>query len=137
MSFGIVPLQKRHGEWMVLLVHHIAGHWSFPKGHAEEGESERATAARELEEETGLSVERFPSCPPVEEVYVFHHAGQRIEKRVRYFVALVTGKEYPQLDELFGCDWFTFDAAMERLTFVNTRELLEEVREWMQTDSLE
>lgn len=127
MSYGIVPLQKRDGTWKVLLVHHIAGHWSFPKGHRERGESEIETASRELEEETGLTVEKLLDLPPVEETYIFHHAGRRIEKKVRYFVALVGGKEYPQLDELFGCDWFAFEEAREKLTFSNTRDLLDAV----------
>jgi len=131
MSYGIVPLQKRGGVLKVLLVHHIAGHWSFPKGHREGGESERETACRELEEETGLYVEKFLDLPPLEETYIFHHAGKRIEKKVRYFVALVSGKEYPQLDELFGCDWFEFDAAGEKLTFSNTRDLLDAVGQQM------
>lgn len=118
---------------MVLLVHHIAGHWSFPKGHAEAGESERETAARELEEETGLHIEKLFDIEPLEEAYVFHHAGRRIEKKVRYFVAEVAGKEYPQLDELFGCDWFTLDDADTKLSFVNTKEILDQVREKLKT----
>ncbi len=32
------------------------GHWGFPKGHTEAGENEYETAAREIFEETGLSV---------------------------------------------------------------------------------
>lgn len=128
MSYGIVPLQKRRGVWRVLLVHHIAGHWSFPKGHSEQGESDVETASRELAEETGLRVETLLDMPPLEEEYVFHYAGRRIKKRVCYFVALVAGKEYPQLDELFGCDWFTIEEAKEKLTFSNTRELLDKVQ---------
>lgn len=131
ISYGIVPLQKRDGVWKILLVHHIAGHWSFPKGHREEGESEVETASRELEEETGLHVDKLLDFPPLEEAYVFHHAGKRIKKKVRYFIALVSGKEYPQLDELFGCDWFTFEKAREKLTFSNTRDLLDEVEKQM------
>src|SRR5919201_1010667 len=33
---------------------HGGGTWSFPGGHADEGESPKASALRELEEETGL-----------------------------------------------------------------------------------
>jgi mutator protein MutT len=33
---------------------YLAGHWDFPSGHVEQGEDMRATAARELQEETGL-----------------------------------------------------------------------------------
>ena len=37
------------------------GHWDFPKGHVEDGETELQTALRELAEETGITdVEVFP-----------------------------------------------------------------------------
>lgn len=32
------------------------GHWGFPKGHVEEGESEQESAKREVLEETGLNI---------------------------------------------------------------------------------
>ena len=40
----------------VLLLQYPQGHWSFPKGHVEEGDSNHhSTAQRELEEETGIT----------------------------------------------------------------------------------
>ena len=40
----------------ILLLLYPQGHWDFPKGHVEEGDVDRrATAARELQEETGFS----------------------------------------------------------------------------------
>ena len=39
----------------ILLLQYPQGHWSFPKGHIEEGETNHhATASRELAEETGI-----------------------------------------------------------------------------------
>ena len=32
----------------------LQGHWDFPKGHVDKGETEVETAIRELEEETGV-----------------------------------------------------------------------------------
>lgn len=126
LSYGIVPLKQFEGQWRVLLVHHIAGHWSFPKGHPEEGESPKETANRELHEETGLKVVTFLSEEPLEEKYVFSHQKEKILKTVRYFIAQVDGKEYPQLDELFGCEWFSFDQAREKISFPNTEALLDQ-----------
>ena len=45
----------------VLLLRHSplssrgGGHWDFPKGHIDDGETEIQTALRELEEETGIA----------------------------------------------------------------------------------
>ena len=41
----------------VLLIQQTEGHWGFPKGHVEEGETELETAIREVKEETNLDVE--------------------------------------------------------------------------------
>ncbi len=126
LSYGIIPLKRFEGQWRVLLVHHIAGHWSFPKGHPEEGESPKETASRELHEETGLKVVAFLSEELLEEKYVFSYQKEKILKTVRYFIAQVDGKEYPQLDELFGCEWFSFDEAREKISFPNTEALLDQ-----------
>ena len=126
LSYGIIPLKKFEGKWRVLLVHHIAGHWSFPKGHPEEKEAPKQTADRELHEETGLKVVRFLCEDPLEEQYIFSHRKEKIVKTVRYFIAQVDGKEYPQLDEIFGCEWFSFEEAREKISFPNTEALLDQ-----------
>ena len=55
-SCGVLVLRQQEDElYVVLLRHRFGGHWSFPKGHVEAGESERQTALREVREETGLT----------------------------------------------------------------------------------
>ncbi len=46
-SFGIVPVHERDGVRRFLLIQHLGGHWGFPKGHPEKGESPVETARRE------------------------------------------------------------------------------------------
>ena len=56
-SCGAIVYRKYHGNTEILLIKHInSGHWSFPKGHVEAGESEAETARREIKEETNFSV---------------------------------------------------------------------------------
>ena len=38
-----------------LLIQYPHGHWEFPRGHVEDGESELDTAYREIEEEVGIT----------------------------------------------------------------------------------
>ena len=56
-SCGAVMLRKNEERYEVLLVKHLASHWGFPKGHMEKGEDEKATARREVLEETGIHID--------------------------------------------------------------------------------
>jgi ADP-ribose pyrophosphatase YjhB (NUDIX family) len=61
VGVGAVIVEKRDGEARVLLVKRAAppllGEWSLPGGVVELGETLRAAAEREAQEETGLTVE--------------------------------------------------------------------------------
>ena len=41
----------------ILVIQQAEGHWGFPKGHVEAGETEVQTAIREIKEETNYDVE--------------------------------------------------------------------------------
>ena len=56
-SCGAIVYRKFHGNTEILLIKHVnSGHWSFPKGHVEAGETEIETAKREVMEETAIDV---------------------------------------------------------------------------------
>ena len=46
-------------ETKFLLLHYASGHWDFPKGNVEAGETEVETVKREIFEETGITDIRF------------------------------------------------------------------------------
>ena len=56
-SCGAIVFRCPADKLEVLLLKHRNGHWDFPKGHVEPGESEQETALREVREESGLTVE--------------------------------------------------------------------------------
>ena len=45
---------KKSGDVEILLIQDAKDRWTIPKGHIEEGETAKETAAREIGEETGL-----------------------------------------------------------------------------------
>jgi 8-oxo-dGTP pyrophosphatase MutT (NUDIX family) len=45
------------------------GHWGFPKGHVEEGESVEKTAIREVKEETGLDFDLVEGFERMAHIY--------------------------------------------------------------------
>ena len=78
-SCGCIVIDGRN----VLLVKQTKGHWSFPKGHMEEGESEIQTAVREVKEETNVDAIPDETKRYVEE-YLMDNGNM---KQVIYFVS--------------------------------------------------
>ena len=65
-SCGIVLFREEESstnkpQRKYLILHYPGGHFDFPKGHVEKGEerAEKATALRELEEETDIKKVEF------------------------------------------------------------------------------
>jgi bis(5'-nucleosidyl)-tetraphosphatase len=56
-SAGIITYKTDNDHIEYLLLQYGAGHWDFPKGHIEAGETQQETAHRELQEETGLTAQ--------------------------------------------------------------------------------
>ena len=53
-AYGLVPICSIASGLHYLLILHNKGHWGFPKGHKDAGESDLETACREFREEVGL-----------------------------------------------------------------------------------
>ncbi len=128
-SFGIIPIHEKAGSRRFLLIHQKKGHWSFPKGHADPGETPAQTALRELAEETGVeSVELFSDEVFIERYAFITKKGQHIDKTVTFFIGLVDDPTVTiQPDEVQDHAWLTADQARDRLTFPEARELLARV----------
>ena len=103
----------------VLLVKHQKGHWGFPKGHVEENETEMETAIREVKEETNLDVEIVDNKRYTEE-YITDKGN---EKEVVYFYAKKIGGEiYSQEEEVSETKWFSFEDALQIITYKESKE---------------
>lgn len=129
-SFGVIPYRQNDaGGREFLLIQHLAGHWSFPKGHAERGESPLETALRELAEETGLADVPLRPRPALEEHYRFtKRSGKLIDKTVTYYLGRVDAdaRITVQPEEVAAYAWANASDAMDRLTFDEGRRLLEQ-----------
>ena len=108
-SCGAVIFRKHHGNTELLLIKHTnGGHWSFPKGHVEPGETEAQTALREVREETGLEVQIDTSFREV----VSYSPRKDTIKNVVYFLAWVKSKEiHPQPEEVSQVKWVEISLA--------------------------
>ena len=122
-SYGIIPVLRQDSRDLFLLVRHKAGHWSFPKGHAEPGETEVQTARRELSEETGITACDLVNDASFAETYSIPKRG--IEKTVKYFLGFVkTAAVRIQPEEITEYAWSTYEDALKRISFPEAQKIL-------------
>ena len=94
------------------------GHWIFPKGHVERGETAAEAALRETEEEAGVGGVVLGPAGALE----FDWNGKRYH--VEYFLIRATS-ETSRTDGRTKV-WLPFADALARLTYADTRRLLRE-----------
>lgn len=139
ISYGVVPLRRHAGEWLVLVIHQKSWtgerFWIFPKGHAEESETPIAAAARELQEETGVRGYVIQPTPTFVMRYTFTHAGNTIKKTVTYFLGIVKDvhTEITQPEEVVALRWCSLEEAKQLLTHQNSLRILEQVQAYLTT----
>lgn len=127
-SAGAVVIRE-NDEPMYLLLHYKGGHWDFVKGNIEEGEAEKETVLRELEEETGIREARFIEGFRETINYVYRRNRQVFYKEVVFYLLATNQEEVTISFEHQGYDWLPYDDALKRLTFKNARQVLEKARE--------
>ena len=107
-----------------LLLHYIGGHWDFPKGKIEDGESLEQAAEREVFEETGLHVTPIKSFSDSISYYFRNGQGIIVDKKVTFFVGETTGFQVTISSEHKGYEWMEIGPALNRLTYNNAQKLL-------------
>ena len=124
-SAGAVVARVAGSEQLYLLLHYSAGHWDFPKGHIEEGESEQETARREILEETGIGDIKFDPAFSESTEYYYRQGKKLMRKKVIFFLAKTETEKVTVSFEHRGYEWLPFEKAKERVTFANSRKVLE------------
>lgn len=123
---GAAVFSRLGEETRFAMVRESDGHWSFPKGHVEAGETEEETALREIREETGLEVRLVGGFREEESHPLAREGRPDTVKTVVYFLAEA------QMDKLTACDpseisrtaWLTLEEAAENLSSDRRREIL-------------
>ena len=126
-SCGAIVYRKFHGNTELLLIkNQNGGHWSFPKGHVEAGETEEETALREIMEETGIEVILDTSFRRV----ITYTPKKETTKDVIYFLAKAVTYDYtPQEEEIAQIKWVEINHAATILSYDNDRQLVAQAKE--------
>lgn len=107
--------------------------WCLPKGHPEGAESRVQAAAREIEEETGISGDVITSLGSID--YWFNVSGHRVHKTVHHFLFSATGGELTTENdpdhEAVDVAWVNIDDVGRKLSFPNERRIADIAREYI------
>ena len=128
-SCGALVYRTKNGEVeLLLLKHRFGGHWSFPKGHVEEGETEVETALREVHEETGLTIQ-------LEEGFrqsVEYYPRPNIRKQVVYFLGYADDdRTRRQEEEISEIRWVPLKSAHREVIFRNDKNLINHAKKFL------
>ncbi len=114
-----------------LLLRYPAGHWDFPKGNIEKGETEMETVNREVREETGLGAIRVAEGFRKKIEYFYRRDGKSVHKVVIFLLA-----ESPEDDvnisfehQDFG--WFSYADALRQVSYNNSKRILIDAQKFL------
>jgi len=99
---------------------------ALPKGGQERGETAEETAAREVREETGITVRVREFLGDVE--YWYRRSGRRVFKTVRFYLCeFVSGSTEDHDHEVENARWMPLREAVTGLSYPGERALIESV----------
>ena len=134
-SCGALVVRREGDHYYVLMIRHKAGgNRSFPKGHMEAGESEYATALREVMEETSSRIAIVSDFRST----VTYRPSPGVMKEVVYFLAFTTSADIkPREGEIAEVEWVPLEEAESALTYENDKTVFRAAMERMQKMTVE
>ncbi|KKR61851.1 hypothetical protein A2643_00135 [Candidatus Nomurabacteria bacterium RIFCSPHIGHO2_01_FULL_39_220] len=111
------------------------GHWGFPKGHQDAGESEKETAIRELKEETGIDAVNLLEDKTFTEHYSFLKDSFQYNKSVKYFIGFVPSMTVVTPEnfktEIPKLKWVNYKEAKKLITYPAAKGILDQVLDFL------
>lgn len=134
-SAGAVIFYESSKRREYLLLHHqtmankrasarVSGHWSFPKGHVEKGETTEETVRREVKEETGIT--KLDFIPGFKQTirYFVNYNGEKRMKFVAFFLCSTNQKKVTISFEHQGYKWLFYDEAIKTISYTSDKQVL-------------
>ncbi len=123
-SAGVITYTVHNNKIEYLLLHYPSGHWDFPKGKIESGETKQQAALRELHEETELTAQLHDNFMESFS-YIFHDQQKKLtQKTVYFFIGSTMDRSVKLSYEHIDFQWLTYNKAFKMLTYDNAKEIL-------------
>ncbi len=139
---------KEKNKILYLLIQHpksdgYQGHWDFPKGHIEKGETKEEALRREVKEETGI--EKIKIIPGFSEWYQYFYRAKSKERKERKLlkrginifkivtIYLIETKERKVKLSFEHIDykWLEYEKARDLITYEKARKVLEKANQYL------
>ncbi len=131
-SCGIVVYRENKEEREYLILHYPGGHFEFPKGHMEKGETEHETAMRELVEETTIKDLKFIDGFKEKISYTYKKSdGNLSNKQVIFFLGKTEAEGIKISHEHYDFFWLPYIEAYNKVTFENAKNLLKKAENFL------
>ena len=114
-----------------LILNYIYGHWDFPKGNIENGESELDTIKREILEETGITDINFIDDFRQQISYRYKKKFKLVNKLVIYYIVETKSNKVVLSFEHVNFVWLNYNDALNRLSFDNSKKILKNANEFL------
>ena len=131
ISCGAVVFTRVHGEIKYVLARALGGHYGFPKGHVEPGETEEETALREVYEEVHLRPALIVGFRETSEYYI---PDVDVQKQVVFFLGEYRDQEIiAQKEELLCAVLVSYEQAMGLLRYEDNRRILSKANAFLRS----
>ena len=100
------------------------GHWSFPKGHVEKGETTEETVRREVQEETGITQLEFIQGFKKTIRYFVNYDGQKRLKFVAFFLARTRERNITVSFEHQDFAWLSYEKAIHTAMYPSDKQVI-------------
>ena len=128
---AVLHLMDENFEINYLILNYSYGHWDFPKGNIESGETEIDTIKREVMEETGIVDIKLIEGFRQQISYKYRKKSKLVHKTVIYYLAETKSNKVVLSFEHVNFAWLNFDDALNKLSFENSKKVLKNAKEFL------
>jgi bis(5'-nucleosidyl)-tetraphosphatase len=128
---AVLHVMDKNFEINYLILNYSYGHWDFPKGNIESGETEIETIKREVMEETGIIDIKLIEGFRQQISYKYRKKSKLVNKTVIYYLAETKSNKVVLSFEHVNFAWLNFKDALDKLSFDNSKRVLKNAKEFL------